>query len=834
MGDGYRGAAAADLLGLSLAEPEEDQGDPAGPAPDSTAHASGLYGAMSAIVQTRYGSADVLRLGHVDRPRPRDEEVLVRVHAAGLDRGTWHFMAGKPYLFRLSSGLRRPRNPILGLDVAGTVVAIGARVTKFAVGDEVFGIARGSFAEYACAREDKLVRKPADLSFEQAAVVAVAGLAALQSLRDAGRLKAGQHVLIVGASGGVGSYAVQIARAMGAQVTGVCSTAKVELVRSLGAHQVVDYTREDFAQTAIRYDLVLDIGGSSSVSRLLKVLRPHGTLVMVGGEGGDPWTGMGRQLRGLLLSPFRRQRVVLKMPNENADDLEHLARLTQAGSLTPHVDRTFSLDGMPEAMRYLEAGHARGKIAISVGPKPLHPAGPDPASGPVRDADGRRGARGSTVAPSTRSAPVAAVVLGSLLTGFLAAVALVVLPFAGERENVVSAAILLAFASGWAILGVLSRLFTAQPQRWTVLPAGLMAGTAALLLGWPAVMSHALFGWLWPPVLLALVAWMVVRSRRSLRSRASLAFLFPVFGVLLVSALGGCYETISEALARNSHAMPGQLVDVGDHRLHISCSGTGSPTVVLEAGLGEFSSTMSGWIAPAVAEETRVCVYDRAGRGWSEPAASPEDGVAVATALHALLEGAGEPGPYVLAGHSAGGIYVLNFAKLFPEDVVGVVLIDSMHPEQYERLPAWPAFYQTFKRATGVLPSLARIGVPRIMSLASGSSLPASAGDERRDLSSTPAYYRSLRDEFAALRTALAQGGQLTSLGNTPLIVLTADKGAQEGWQPLQDDLARLSSNSIHRHVPDATHASLVEDERFAAASSQAVLDVVGSVRSAR
>jgi pimeloyl-ACP methyl ester carboxylesterase len=240
---------------------------------------------------------------------------------------------------------------------------------------------------------------------------------------------------------------------------------------------------------------------------------------------------------------------------------------------------------------------------------------------------------------------------------------------------------------------------------------------------------------------------------------------------------------------------------------------------------------MSGWIAPAVAEETRVCVYDRAGRGWSEPAAGPEDGVAVATALHALLEGAGEPGPYVLAGHSAGGIYVLNFARLFPEEVAGVVLIDSMHPDQYEKLPAWPAFYQMFKRATGVMPSLARIGVPRLMSLASGSSLPANVSDQRRDLTSTPDYYRSLRDEFAELRSALAQGGQLTTLGNTPLIVLTADRGAQDGWQPLQDDLARLSSNSIHRHVPDATHASLVEDERFAAASSQAVLDVVASVR---
>ena len=224
---------------------------------------------MQAIVRHQYGSADVLRVEEIDRPTISPDEVLIRVHAAGMDRGTWHLMAGMPYLFRLMGpGLRKPKNPVLGLDVAGTVVAVGSDVTRFKVGDEVFGISRGSFAEYAAAREDKLAHKPANLTFDQAAVVAISGLTALQSLLDVGRLQAGQHVLIVGASGGVGSYAVQIAKASGAEVTGVCSTAKVDLVRSLGADHVIDYTRKDFATGPQRYDLILDIGGNSPLRRL--------------------------------------------------------------------------------------------------------------------------------------------------------------------------------------------------------------------------------------------------------------------------------------------------------------------------------------------------------------------------------------------------------------------------------------------------------------------------------------------------------------------------------------------------------------------------------------
>jgi NADPH:quinone reductase-like Zn-dependent oxidoreductase len=323
---------------------------------------------MRAIVQDGYGSVDVLRSAEIDRPDIAANEVLVRVHAAGLDRGTWHLMAGKPYLMRIMGfGFRRPKNPVPGLDVAGTVVAIGADVTRFQAGDEVFGIARGSFAEYAAAREDKLALKPANLSFEQAAVVPISGLTALQAVRDAGRVEAGQKVLVIGASGGVGTYAVQLAKAFGAQVTGVCSTAKIDLVRSIGADDVIDYTREDFADGTRRYDLILDIGGNSRLSRLRRALTPTGTLVIVGGEeGGDLTGGFNRQLRAAALSLFIRQRLTMLVNKEHHSYLEALRPLLEAGQVTPVIDRTYPLADAPAAMRHLEAGHARGKIAITI------------------------------------------------------------------------------------------------------------------------------------------------------------------------------------------------------------------------------------------------------------------------------------------------------------------------------------------------------------------------------------------------------------------------------------------------------------------------------------
>ena len=321
---------------------------------------------MQAIVQDAYGSTDVFRHERTPGPEIADHEVLLRVHAAGLDRGTWHLMAGKPYLIRVMGfGFRRPKNRVPGLDVAGTVVAIGSAVTRFAVGDEVYGNARGSFAEYAAAPEKKLAIKPANLSFEQSAVVPVSGSTALQAL-DAGMIEPGQKVLVLGASGGVGTFAVQLAKAFGAEVTGVSSTAKLDLVRSLGADHVIDYTRDDFAD-GIQYDLILDIGGNPTLSRLRRALSPTGTAVIVGGEeGGNVTGGFGRSLRAPLVSLFVRQRLAMLVSSEDGRFLERLTPLIEAGEVTPSIDRTYPLDQVPDAMRHLEAGRVRGKVAITI------------------------------------------------------------------------------------------------------------------------------------------------------------------------------------------------------------------------------------------------------------------------------------------------------------------------------------------------------------------------------------------------------------------------------------------------------------------------------------
>ena len=322
---------------------------------------------MRAVVQDRYGDADVLRLATLARPQVTDQEVLVRVHAAGLDRGTWHLMTGKPYLMRIAGmGFRGPKDRVPGRDLAGTIAAVGSGVTRFAVGDEVYGVGRGTFAEYAVALEDKLAHKPASLSFEEAAVVRISAATALQALTDHGRLESGQRVLVIGASGGVGSYAVQLAKALGAEVTGVASTAKLDLVRSLGADHVIDYTREDFAADGQRYDLVLDIAGNPGLRRLRRALTPTGTAVIVGGEaGGDLTGGMNRTLRALVLSLLTSQRFASFINKEKASDLDRLTAFIDAGQVTPSIGRTYPLDQVPEAMRQLAAGQVRGKVAIT-------------------------------------------------------------------------------------------------------------------------------------------------------------------------------------------------------------------------------------------------------------------------------------------------------------------------------------------------------------------------------------------------------------------------------------------------------------------------------------
>jgi NADPH:quinone reductase-like Zn-dependent oxidoreductase len=323
---------------------------------------------MAAVVQDRYGDAGVLHQERIGVPEIAANEVLVRVHAAGLDRGTWHLMTGKPYLMRVAGmGFRGPKDRVPGRDLAGVVEAVGSAVTRFAVGDEVYGVGRGSFAERAVAREDQLARKPVSLSFEQAAVVPTSAATALQALTEQGRIQAGQSVLVVGASGGVGSYAVQLAKALGAQVTGVASTAKLDLVRALGADEVLDYTRDDYADGTQRYDLILDIAGNPGLARLRRALTPEGTAVIVGGEdGGNLTGGMNRQLRAMLVSRFVGQRLAWFIAKQRASDLERLTAFIEAGQVTPSIDRTYPLDRVPEAMRHLEAGQVRGKVAITI------------------------------------------------------------------------------------------------------------------------------------------------------------------------------------------------------------------------------------------------------------------------------------------------------------------------------------------------------------------------------------------------------------------------------------------------------------------------------------
>ena len=323
---------------------------------------------MKAIVQDTYGSPDTLELRDIDKPEVGNDEVLVRVHAAGVDQGVWHVMAGLPYPIRLAGyGLRVPKTPVLGMDLAGVVEAVGNDVTRFHPGGEVFGIGMGSYAEYARALEDKLAPKPANLTFEQAAVVAVSGLTALQGLRDHGRVEPGQKVLIVGASGGVGTYAVQLAKVFGAEVTAVCSTTKVDMVRSLGADHVIDYTQDDFAEGEQRYDVILDIGGNASLSRLRHALTPKGTVVIAGGETDGRWLGGNdRQLRALLLSRFVGQKLGTFVSRENHEDMIVLKELIEAGRVTPVIDRAYPLSEVPEAIRYMRKGHARGKVVITV------------------------------------------------------------------------------------------------------------------------------------------------------------------------------------------------------------------------------------------------------------------------------------------------------------------------------------------------------------------------------------------------------------------------------------------------------------------------------------
>src|SRR5438874_939817 len=326
---------------------------------------------MKAVVYTNYGSPDVLEIRDIKKPTPNEDQVLVKVRAASLNPLDWHFMEGTPYIMRaLGAGLRKPKDPRLGVDLAGEVEAVGKNVTQFKPGDEVFGTGHGAaFAEYVCAGKTKLALKPANLTFEQAAAVPVAGLTALQGLRDKGKVQPGQKVLINGASGGVGTFAVQIAKSFGADVTGVCSTRNVDLVQSLGADHVIDYTKEDFAKGEQRYDVILDNVPNHSLSECRRILTPNGKYVMIGGGGANDnrWAGpFGRVIKTMVMSPFINQKMGMMMADSNHNDLSILADMMQSGKLKPIIDRTYKLNELSAAIAYVEEGHARGKVVITV------------------------------------------------------------------------------------------------------------------------------------------------------------------------------------------------------------------------------------------------------------------------------------------------------------------------------------------------------------------------------------------------------------------------------------------------------------------------------------
>jgi pimeloyl-ACP methyl ester carboxylesterase len=416
----------------------------------------------------------------------------------------------------------------------------------------------------------------------------------------------------------------------------------------------------------------------------------------------------------------------------------------------------------------------------------------------------------------------------SIGAGLVVSALLVAAPFTPATENVLTGAVLLGFALGWALVAVLSIRFGDQPQRWALVPAAFLALAGLVSLsGLPAV--QAVFSWIWPPVLFGLVVWMFLRVRL-IRSRSGRWLLYPIVAVLLLASVGGGYETVLEWLDARAYPVPGRLIDVGGHRLHLNCTGSGSPTVVLEPGGGASSSDFA-WIAPMVARDTTVCVYDRAGRGWSDATDSPQDATHIAADLHTLLDRADVPGPYVLAGHSFGGLYVQSFAVQFPDQVAGMVLLDSTAPKPSPP-PSHTQSSEVVARLSGLVSAVAHLGVGRLIAQASSGTLPPRAQDEANANASTSRHLASfLKEYLAEANASMQQASSLTTLGSKPLIVVTADEGVTDGqWQSKQDRMATLSTNSLHRHA-NATHQSLLEDETDSAAASQAIRDVVSAVR---
>jgi pimeloyl-ACP methyl ester carboxylesterase len=442
----------------------------------------------------------------------------------------------------------------------------------------------------------------------------------------------------------------------------------------------------------------------------------------------------------------------------------------------------------------------------------------------------RRRARSNIHASSERAKRrLGRVVVGSLVGGLLAAAALAALPFVAAEPSDLTGAVLCGFALGWAMLATLTSRLTDRPQRWAWAPASVMGASGLALIAFGSSADDAL-SWVWPPAMLALTVWMVSRIRRDMASRLGRWLLYSTVAVLGVVSFGAGTDMVLSATAPQQ-PMPGRLVDVGGHRLHVSCSGSGSPTVVLEPGAGMSSSTL-GWIAPAVARDTRVCVYDRAGRGWSDPADTTQDATQVATDLHTLLHRAGEPGPYVLAGHSFGGLYTLAYAAQYPTDVAGMVLIDSTAPTPTSSQPTTTTrSYDPMDRVSALLSQTARFGLMRLLVSVSGATLPPASENSERASAATSQHLRSTIDEYRQGGASSKEAGALTTLDDKPLYVLTAGEGSRPGWMSKQNKLAALSTNNAHHVVSGAAHVDLVIDQRAAGATSQAVLDVVASVR---
>jgi pimeloyl-ACP methyl ester carboxylesterase len=436
----------------------------------------------------------------------------------------------------------------------------------------------------------------------------------------------------------------------------------------------------------------------------------------------------------------------------------------------------------------------------------------------------------SAPARRVRRLPVGLAMALSVTAGLISAAVLVAIVFPGAPENIITGSILLGFGIGWAVLILLSAKLTDQPQRWATFPAIAMSATGlSLMVFAPQNAAFSILNWIWPPAMLALVVWIWIKIPHNLKGKGRW-LLLPVLAALSIASVGAVVTNVGAAVSPRGEPIPGKSFTVSDHRLHLDCRGTGSPTLVLFNGLGEVSTSWTR-IVDQASPTTRVCAYDRAGQGWSEDTKSPQDGVAASADLHGLLAAAGEHGPFVLVGHSIGGTYAMTYAERFPEQVAGMVLLDSSSPRQFEVIPSYPAQYALMLRALAVGPTLTRLGLGPLFG--SGSHLPGKAASQTPTLTGSSHGARNTRDELSILPMTFHEAQALTTLHSKPLGVLTASESLQtDGWTAAQNTLAHLSSNSVHRNVT-SSHAGLLEDVPGAAASAQMILQITAQVREA-